>query len=101
MCDVLVITVSVQVMTFVQAERLQLQFVFDGYVATLPRASPGGERFVSTPFLTSVSGKRLFLVSVRDDTAGGRRGAGHDRPRETLCAILLETAIFFPRNVTG
>ena len=78
-------------MTFVQAELLQLPSVFDGNVATLPHTSPGGERFVSTPFLTSVSGKRLFLVSVRTDTAGGRRGAGHDRPRETLCAMLIET----------
>ena len=56
----------------------------DGTVATLRRASPGGERFVSTPFFTSVSGKRLFLVSVRTDTAGGRRGAGHDRARENF-----------------
>ena len=72
----LVITVSVQVMTFAQAECLQLPFLFDGNVATLLRASPGGERFVSTPFLTSVSGKRLFLVSVRTNTAGGQRGAG-------------------------
>ena len=70
-------------MTFVQAELLQLPFVFDGNVATLPRASPGGERFVSTPFLTSVSGKRLFLVSVKTDTAGGRRSAGRSRARET------------------
>ena len=97
----LVITVSVQVMTFVQAERLQLSFVFDGNVATLPRASPGGERFVSTPFLTSVSGKRLFLVSVRTDTAGGRRSAGHGRARETLCAMLVETADFFPAERYG
>ena len=65
-------------MTFVQAELLQLPSVFDGNALTLPRASPGGERFVSTPFLTSVSGKRLFLISVRTDTAGGRRGAARD-----------------------
>ena len=71
-------------MRCVQAEHLQLPFVFDGNVATLPRASPGGERFVSTPFFTSVSGKRLFLVSVRTHGAGGRRGAGHDRARETF-----------------
>ena len=88
-------------MTFVQAELLQLPSVFDGSVVTLPRASPGGERFASTPFLTSVSGKRLFLVSVRTYTAGGRRGAGRSRARETLCAILLDTADFFPAERYG
>ena len=69
---------------FVQAECLQLACVFDGNVATLPGASPRGERCVTTPFLTSVSGERLFLLSVATDTAGGRRGAGHDRARETF-----------------
>ena len=69
--------------------------------ATLPRASPGCERFVSTPFFTSVSGKRLFLVSVRTHGAGGRRGAGHDRARETFCVMLIETADFFSAEHYG
>ena len=100
--DMLVITVFVQVMMLVQAECLQLPFVFDGNVATLPGASPGGERCVSTPFLTSVSGKRLFFVSVRTDTAGGRRGAGHDCARETLCVMFIKKLqICFLRNITG
>ena len=83
-------------MTFVQAERLQLPFVFDGNVAALPQASPGGEHFVSTPFLTTVCGKRLFLASVKADTAAGRCSTNSEPTRETLCALLLDTADFFP-----
>ena len=96
MSDVLTTTAYVQAMTFVHAECLQLPFVFDGNVASLPRASPAGERFVSTPFLTSACGKRLFVASVKADTAGGRRGTNHERPRETLCALLVEPPDFFP-----
>ena len=92
--------VFVQVLMLVQAECLQLPFVFDGNVATLQRASSGGERCVSTPFLTSVSGKRFCLVRVRTDTTGGRRGAGPDRARETLCVMFFETVDFFLRNIT-
>ena len=97
----LVIIVFVQVMTCVQVEHLRLPFVFDGKVITLPRASPGGERFVSTPFFTNFSGKRFSLVSVRTHTAGGRRGAGHDRARENFCVMLIETADFFSAEHHG